>query len=108
MLGLSSFVIRLRTKEIGIRKVLGASLLSIIVMFSRDFVKLVLLASVIAIPVIYFAADSWLMNYAFRMKLSWYIFLIPPIVLLAITLSIISIQGLKAGLANPVKSLRVQ
>ncbi len=108
LLGLSSFVIKLRTKEIGIRKVLGASLSSIIVLFSRDFIKLVILASVIAIPLVYFAADRWLTNYAFRMNLSWYIFFIPPILLLVITLFIICIQSVKAGLANPVKSLRDQ
>jgi putative ABC transport system permease protein len=108
LLGLSSFVIRLRTKEIGIRKVLGASLAGIIVLFSRDFIKLVLLASLIAVPVIYIAADTWLMNYAFRMKLSWYLFLIPPIVLSVMTLLIICMQSLQAGLANPVKSLREQ
>jgi putative ABC transport system permease protein len=108
LLALSSFVIKLRTKEIGIRKVLGASLSNIIILFSRDFIKLVLVASVIAIPVIYFAADTWLTNYAFRMKLSWYVFLIPPVALLVITLFIICTQSLKAGLANPARTLRDQ
>lgn len=108
LLGLSGFVIKLRTKEIGIRKVLGATLGSIMVLFSKDFARLVLLASVIAIPITYFAAYKWLMNYAFHIGLSWFIFVIPPLLLLAITLVTISLQSLRAVLANPVKSLRAE
>ncbi len=106
LLGLSSFVVKLRTKEIGIRKVLGATLYSLLILFTRDFVKLVCIATVIAIPVIYFMASRWLNNYAFHIHLSWLIFVIPPLLLLAISLITISLQSIKAAMANPVKSLK--
>jgi putative ABC transport system permease protein len=105
LLGLSSFMSRLRIKEIGIRKVLGASIYSILVLFSKDFIKLVLLAATIAIPVFYFAANSWLNNYAFHIKFDWTLFVIPPLLLLFISLLTISIQSIKAALANPVTSI---
>jgi putative ABC transport system permease protein len=106
LLGLSSFVVRLRTKEIGIRKVLGASIASLLILFTRDFVKLVLLATVIALPIIYFMVNRWLGNYAFHIQLSWLIFVIPPALLLAISLITISLQSIRTALANPVKSLK--
>ncbi len=106
LLGLSSFVIKLRTKEIGIRKVLGATAYSILVLFSKDFIKLVCLASVISIPVIYFMASRWLNNYAFHIHLGWAIFVIPPLLLLAISLITTSLQSIRAALANPVNSLK--
>ncbi|TLV01017.1 ABC transporter permease [Dyadobacter luticola] len=106
LLGLSSFVIRLRTKEIGIRKVLGASVSGLLVLISRDFVKLVCIASLIAIPIIYFTAKSWLDSYAFHMGLGISVFLVPPILLLTLTLLTICVQSLKTALMNPVRSLR--
>jgi putative ABC transport system permease protein len=106
LLGLSSYMIRLRTQEIGIRRVLGASVYSILALFSKDFVRMIGLASVIAIPVIYFMAYRWLSNYAFHIGLAWYIFLIPPLVLLVISLTIIVWQSSRAALNNPVSSLR--
>lgn len=106
LLGLSSFVIRLRTKEIGIRKVLGASVSGLLVLISRDFVKLVCIASVVAIPVIYFTANAWLDNYAFHMGLGISVFVVPPLLLLALTLLTICVQSLKTALTNPIKSLR--
>ena len=106
LLGLTSYVIRLRTKEIGIRKVLGASAGSIMILFSKDFVRLVIVASLIAIPVVYFAADKWLANYAFHINLSWVIFIVPVLLLLGIALLTISLQTLRAALNNPVNSLR--
>jgi putative ABC transport system permease protein len=108
LLGLSSFVIKLRTKEIGIRKVLGASISSLLLLFSKDFIKLVCLASVIAIPVIYFMASRWLNNYAFHIQLNWMIFILPPFLLLVISLSTICLQSLQAALTNPVKSLHTE
>jgi putative ABC transport system permease protein len=106
LLGLSSFVIKMRTKEIGIRKVLGASVQSILVLFSLDFIRLLLLASAIAVPLIYFGTDKWLGNYAFRIHTGWYIFILPPLLLLVIALITIGLQSIKAALANPVHSLR--
>jgi len=106
LLGLSSFVIKLRTKEIGVRKVLGASVSGLLMLISRDFVKLVCIASVIALPVIYYVAKIWLDNYAFHIDLGWTIFVIPPVLLLTITLITICAQSLKTALTNPVKSLR--
>ncbi|MBX3238594.1 MAG: ABC transporter permease [Chitinophagaceae bacterium] len=108
LLGLSGFVIRLRVKEIGIRKVLGASIPGILVLISKDFVKLVCFATAIAIPVVYWAADNWLNNFAFHIGLSWYIFMIPPLVLLLIVLFTVCLQSLKAALLNPGKSLRTE
>ncbi|MBX3238591.1 MAG: ABC transporter permease [Chitinophagaceae bacterium] len=108
LLGLSGFVIRLRTKEIGIRKVLGAPVSSILMLISKDFVKLLCFATVIAIPVVYWAAGNWLNNFAFHIRLSWYIFMIPPLVLLLIVLFTVCLQSLKAALLNPSKSLRTE
>lgn len=106
LLGLSSFVIRLRTKEIGIRKVLGASVSSILVLISKDFVKLVCIASVIAIPIVYWAASTWLNNYAFHIGLGWFVFIMPPVLLLTIALLTICLQSIKTALTNPVRSLK--
>src|SRR6202012_4864774 len=106
LLGLPSFVIRVRTREIGIRKVLGASVPSLLALFSGDFVRLVLLSSLIALPVIYFSATRWLENYAFHVRLSWLIFIAPPTFLLSLALLTICLQSLKTALANPIKNLR--
>jgi putative ABC transport system permease protein len=108
LLGLSSFVIKLRTKEIGIRKVLGASVYSLLALFSKDFIKLVLLASVIVIPFIYFIGNMWLQNYAFHIHLNWIFFVVPPLLLMTISLITISLQSVKAALANPIKSLKTE
>ncbi len=108
LLGLSSFVIRVRTREIGIRKVLGASVPSLLALFSGDFVRLVLLSSLIALPVIYFSATRWLENYAFHVRLSWLIFIAPPVFLLSLALLTICLQSLKTALSNPIKNLRTE
>ena len=107
-MGLSSFISHLRIKEIGIRKVLGASVSSILILFSKDFTKLVLLASVIAIPIFYFASRMWLRNYAFHITIDWLMCIVPTVVLLIIALLTISIQSLRTALANPVNSIRTE
>jgi putative ABC transport system permease protein len=108
LLGLSAFMIRLRTKETGIRKVLGASIYSLLILFSKDFVKLVAVATVIAVPLVYWGASQWLRNYAFHIRLEWFIFVGPPLLLLAISLLMIGVQSLKTAMANPVDSLKTE
>ena len=106
LLGLSAFMIRLRTRETGIRKVLGASIYSLLLLFSKDFVRLVAVATIIAIPLVFWGASQWLSNYAFHIRLEWYIFVGPPFLLLVISLGMIGVQSLQTALANPVKSLK--
>ena len=106
LLGLSSFLSRLRTKEIGIRKVLGANVYSILILFSKEFVKLVVIASLIAMPVFYFVANMWLRNYAFHIQVSILMLITPPLLLLCIALLTTSIESIRAALTNPVTSIR--
>ena len=106
LFGLSSYVTLQRTQEIGIRKVLGASVQSVVILLSRDFLWLVMLAGIITIPVIYYLVNSWLENYAYRMPLSGWLFVLPVVVVGVLAMITISIQTSQTALANPVKSLR--
>jgi putative ABC transport system permease protein len=106
LFGLSSFMAEQRTKEIGIRKVLGATVGSLWRMLSKDFVYLVLIAFVLATPLTYYYLTGWLKNYEYRTDLSWWIFASAGVGALAITLLTVSFQSVKAALMNPVKSLR--
>ena len=106
--GLASFMAEQRVKEIGIRKVLGASVFSIWQLFSKDFVVVVLVATVIAIPIAYVVAHNWLEGYEYKTELSWWIFLVTGIGILLITLITVSTLVIKAALANPVRSLRTE
>lgn len=106
LIGLSTFAIKLRTKEIGIRKVLGATVQGIVYLFFSDFIKLVCIAAVIAIPVVYLVACKWLNNFAFHIQLGWLVFIVAPALLMAIAFITVSIQSARAALANPVKALR--
>ncbi len=108
LFGLSIYTAKQRTKEIGIRKVLGASVTGIVGMLSKDFVKLVLIAAVIAFPVSWWAMNTWLQDFAFRINISWSIFVIAGLVSVLIALITISFQAVKAAIANPVKSLRTE
>lgn len=106
LFGLAAFTAQQRVKEIGIRKVLGASVSSIITMLSKDFIKLVLIAIVIATPIAWIAMHQWLQGFAYRVDIHWWIFGLAGMLALVITLATISVHAVKAALANPVNSLR--
>ncbi|MGH2648033.1 MAG: ABC transporter permease, partial [Ginsengibacter sp.] len=106
LLGLAALTAINRTKEISIRKVLGASLSAIIGLLSKDFLKLVLIAFIIATPLALYFMDKWLQDYAYRINISWWVFAITGFCVVAIALITISFQAIKAAFANPVKSLR--
>jgi putative ABC transport system permease protein len=106
LLGLSLFATLQRTKEIGVRKVLGASVSNIVLLLSKDFIKLVVVAIVIAVPIAYFILHNWLQDFAYRITISWWIFGLAGIVAIIVALATISFQAVKAATSNPVKSLR--
>ncbi len=108
LFGLASFTLKLRVKEIGVRKVLGATVNSIVMMIYKDYVKLVLIATVIGLPLVYFALQNWLEGYANRISITADLFLVPIILLLLITLATISYQSFLAATNNPTKSLRTE
>lgn len=104
--GLSTFLIERRTKEIGVRKVLGASVLSVTSLLSRDFVKLVLVAIGLASPIAWYAMNRWLQNFQYRVDIQWWVFALAGSLAVGIALLTVSFQSIKAALMNPVKSLR--
>ncbi|MEP6594457.1 MAG: FtsX-like permease family protein, partial [Ginsengibacter sp.] len=108
LLGLSLFATAQRTKEIGVRKVLGASVSNIVMLLSKDFIKLVIVAFVFASPVAWFIMHSWLRDFAYRIDISWWIFSIAGLLAVSVALATISFQAIKAAIANPVKSLRTE
>jgi putative ABC transport system permease protein len=108
LFGLSVLSAEKRTKELGIRKVLGASVSNVVSILSADFLKLVLIALVIAIPLSWLAANKWLENYPYRISLSWWLFATGSILVIFIALATVSFQAIKAALQNPVKSLRME
>ena len=108
LFGLASYAAEKRIKEVGIRKVLGASLQHIVFKLSKDFLKYVLIAALIALPLAWFAVNKWLQDYAYRVEVSWWIFLGAIVLALLIALLTISFQAIKAAVANPVKSLRTE
>jgi putative ABC transport system permease protein len=106
LFGLATYTAEQRTKEIGIRKVLGASVTSVTKMLSKDFIKLVFIACLIAFPLSWWAMNKWLQSFAYRIHISWWIFLAAGIISILIAMITVSFQAIKAAVANPVKSLR--
>ena len=108
LFGLAAFSAEQRTKEIGIRKVLGASLSGIVGLLSKDFLQPVVLAILIATPISWWAMNKWLQAFAFKVDLSWWMFAVAGLVAIVIALCTVSFQAIKAAVANPVKSLRAE
>ena len=106
LFGLAAFITEQRAKEMGIRKVLGASVNSIVQLLSKEFVKLVLIAILIASPLAWWAMNVWLEDFAYRIEIQWWMFVLAGLVAMAITLITVSFQAVKAAVANPVDSLR--
>ncbi|MGG7661794.1 ABC transporter permease [Dyadobacter sp. BHUBP1] len=108
LLGLAAFTAEQRTKEIGIRKVLGANVASVVTLLSRDFIKLVLIAIMLATPPSWYVMDRWLSDFAYRTELSWQIFLLAGLIATGIALLTVSFQSIKAALTDPVQSLKTE
>lgn len=108
LFGLVAFTAEQRTKEIGVRKVLGATVAGITQLLSKDFLKLVLIAFIIAVPIAYWLMYKWLLDFAYRTEIKWWVFLFAGVVAVFIALLTVSFQAIKAAIANPVKSLRTE
>jgi putative ABC transport system permease protein len=108
LFGLASYSAEKRIKEVGIRKVMGASMQSVVTLLSKQFLKLVIIANIIAWPIAWLAVHSWLQDYAYRIEISWWVFLAAGLAAVMIALITVSYQAIKAAVANPVKSLRTE
>lgn len=108
LFGLTSFVAEQRTKEIGVRKVLGASVFNVWNMLSKDFLKLVIISCFIAVPIAYYVMNGWLQEYPYRVILKWWIFALAMLGAMLVTIVTVSFQALKAARSNPTKSLRTE
>jgi len=108
LFGLAAYTAERRTKEIGVRKVLGASVPGIAALLSKDFLKLVMVSCIVAFPIAWLMMNNWLQNYQYRVTISWWIFLAAAVIAILIALLTVSFQAIKAAVANPVKSLRTE
>ncbi|MEM7380200.1 MAG: FtsX-like permease family protein [Bacteroidota bacterium] len=108
LFGLISYIAEQKKKEIGIRKVLGASIDAVVKMLTTDFVKLILIAFVIASPLVYFLMQSWLQDFAYKIEISWWVFVLAGTITLLIALITVGFQSVKSAMVNPAKSLRTE
>jgi len=108
LLGLAAYTAQVRTREIGVRKVLGASVAGIMQLLALDFIKLVIIAIALATPVSWYFMNKWLQDFAYKINIGWFVFVLAGLLAIAIALLTISFQSIKAALANPVKSLRTE
>ena len=108
LFGLATLTVSRRKKEIGIRKVLGANVGSIVQLLCRDFAKLVIIAAIIAFPLAWWFMHDWLKDFAYQANISWWVFVAAAIIALLIAILTVSFQAIKAAIANPVKSLRTE
>lgn len=108
LLGLISYVVNQKTKEIGIRKVLGASIFNVLLILTKDFIKWVVISNIVAWPLAYFLMNKWLQDFAYRIEISWWIFVLSGGIALLIAIITVSFQAIKAATANPVDSLKYE
>jgi putative ABC transport system permease protein len=108
LFGLSAYTAQVRTREIGVRKVLGANVPDIVRLLGVGFIRLVLMGILIAVPLSWFAMYRWLQDFAYKIELSWTLFALAGLIAVGVALATISFQSIRAALANPVKSLRTQ
>jgi ABC-type antimicrobial peptide transport system permease subunit len=108
LFGLAAYTAEQRTKEIGIRKVLGADVGNLVAMLSKDFLKLVLTAVVIAAPIAWYIMNGWLQNFAYRIDIRWWMFAVAGLLVLAVALLTTSYHAFKTAISNPIKSLRTE
>jgi putative ABC transport system permease protein len=108
LFGLATYMAEARVKEIGVRKVLGASVLRITALLSKDFLSLVAISIIIATPIAWYAMHIWLLGYSYRINIEWWVFIVAGMLSVIISLITVSYQAIKAAIANPVKSLRTE
>ena len=108
LFGLATYMAENRIKEIGVRKVLGASVAGIAALLSKDFLKLVIISFVLAVPIAWWAMYSWLQDYSFRVTIQWWVFAMAGLLSMLIAVITVSYQAIRAAIANPVKSLRTE